>query len=407
MVGTIAKQGLAGANIDVTAALTQTLPPVETAWRAKVGELVELLSRRNLEMSTAATARTHDATLACGLLAAVSTLAGALFAWMTVRGIRQPLEDAVRVAERIAAGSLDSPVDPAGASEIRRLLGALGEMQSRLRDLVWAILDAASNLQVASAEVAAGNADLSRRTEHAAARLQGAASAAERLSSDVRHGVDASSKASELAREAAGIAADGGQVVDKVVSTMSRISTSSRRMADIIGVIDGIAFQTNVLALNAAVEAARAGDLGRGFAVVASEVRSLAGRSASAAREIGALIETSLNNVDEGATLVREAGDSMGRIVIGARHVSELIGEVSETARQQSARVDEISLATTEIDQATQQNAALVEQSAAAADSLREQADRLAQLVAAFELGGRTAAEQGAGPSAGEPVLAR
>jgi methyl-accepting chemotaxis protein len=397
MVSVIAKQGLAGANIDVTAALTQTLPPVETAWRSKVGELIELLSRRNLEMSTSATSRTHDAALACGVLAAVSTLAGTVFAWLTVSGIRRPLDDAVRVAERIAAGSLDSPVHPAGASEIRRLLGALGEMQSRLRDLVWAILDAASNLQIASAEVAAGNADLSRRTEHAAARLQGASSAAERLSSDVRHGVDASSKASELAREAAEIAATGGQVVDKVVSTMSRISASSKRMADIIGVIDAIAFQTNVLALNAAVEAARAGDLGRGFAVVASEVRSLAGRSASAAREIGELIESSLGNVDEGATLVREAGGAMGRIVVGARHVSELIGEVSETARQQSARVDEISLATIEIDKATQQNAALVEQSAAAADSLREQADRLAHLVTAFELGGRTAADNDVG----------
>ena len=394
MVRSIAKQGLAGANIDVTTALTQTLPPVEATWRAKVGALVELLSRRNAEMSTAATQRTHDATLACGALAVIATVVGGFFAWVIARGIQRPLADAVRVAERIAAGVLDSPIESGGAggaSEIRRLLGAVGAMQARLRDLVSAILEAAGSLQVASAEVAAGNADLSRRTEHVAARLQEAASAVERLSTDVRHGVDASAKASELAREAAQIAATGGEVVDKVVSTMTRISTSSQRMADIIGVIDGIAFQTNVLALNAAVEAARAGDLGRGFAVVAGEVRLLAGRSASAAKEIGELIEASMRHIDEGATLVRDAGGAMGRIVVGARHVSDIIGEVSTAARHQSARVDEISVAASEVDQATQQNAALVEQSAAAADSLRDQADRLAQLVSAFELGDRVA----------------
>jgi methyl-accepting chemotaxis protein len=387
LVRTIAKQGLTGANIEVTASLTQVLPPVETAWRTKVGALVQLLSLRNADVAATATKRTREAAIGCGVLAMVATMGGTLFAWLIARGIQRPIADAVRVAERIAAGSLNSPVDVVGASEVRRLLSAIGAMQTRLRELVSAIIEAAGGLQIASAEVAAGNLDLSHRTEHVAAKLQQAASAVERLSSDVRKGVDASAQASELASQSADIAASGGLAVEKVVSTMTRISASSKRVADIISVIDGLAFQTNVLALNAAVEAARAGDLGRGFAVVAGEVRALAGRSASAAKEIGELIKSSLHNVDEGASYVREAGATMERIVVEARHVSDIIGEISDAARHQSARVDEISAATTEVDQATQRNAALVEQSAAAADSVREQATRLARLVCVFDLG--------------------
>jgi methyl-accepting chemotaxis protein len=241
-------------------------------------------------------------------------------------------------------------------------------------------------IQLASAEVASGNGDLSQRTENAAGSLQQTASSMEQLTATVRQSEDAARQASNLAQSASSVAQHGGQAVAQVVATMDDINASSRRISDIIGTIDGIAFQTNILALNAAVEAARAGEQGRGFAVVASEVRSLAQRSAAAAREIKSLIGASVERVETGSRQVADAGRTMGDIVDSVQRVNLIIGEISAAAADQSAGIGQVNGAVAQLDQSTQQNAALVEQSAAAAESLREEAERLAQLVATFKL---------------------
>jgi methyl-accepting chemotaxis protein len=315
-----------------------------------------------------------------------------LVAWRIARGIQRPIKRAVGVAQRIAEGALDNAVERGGGGEVGQLLDAIGTMQDRLRTLVSQIRETALSIQVASGEVAAGNFDLSQRTEQAASKLQQTSSSMEQLTGNLRQGADAAAQANQLSRAAAAVAQRGGTAVAQVVATMQEISGSSKKIADIIGVIDGIAFQTNILALNAAVEAARAGDLGRGFAVVAGEVRSLAQRSASAAREIKGLIGASLSHVDAGTQLVGDAGGTMTEIVASVQRVSDIIGEVTAASHEQSGRVDEVNDAVAQLDRTTQQNAALVEQGAAAAESLKEQAERLAQLVAVFSLGEEAAA---------------
>jgi methyl-accepting chemotaxis protein-2 (aspartate sensor receptor) len=259
-------------------------------------------------------------------------------------------------------------------------------MQDRLRALVGDIRHSADSIQTASTEVAVGNQDLSQRTEQTASSLQQAASSMTQLTSTVNQSAEAASQANQMAGSASAVALRGGEVVSQVVSTMNDINQSSRKIADIIGVIDGIAFQTNILALNAAVEAARAGEQGRGFAVVAGEVRSLAQRSAEAAKEIKGLIGSSVDRVEAGSRLVGDAGSTMNEIVASVQRVSGIIGEITAAAAEQSAGIGQVSSSVGQLDQMTQQNAALVEQSAAAAESLKGQAARLAQLVSVFRL---------------------
>jgi methyl-accepting chemotaxis protein len=302
------------------------------------------------------------------------------------RSITEPIGHAAAVAQSIAGGDLTQPVRTEGKDEVAALLGALQRMQLSLRDVVGQVHESSLSIQNASAEVASGNADLSQRTEQAAGSLQQTAASMEQLTGTVKSSADAASQASQLAASAADVAERGGSVVAQVVSTMDEINSSSRKIADIIGTIDGIAFQTNILALNAAVEAARAGEQGRGFAVVAGEVRSLAQRSAAAAREIKALIGASVDRVEAGSRLVADAGSTMGEIVASVQRVNDIIGEISAAAAEQSGGITQVNGAVSQLDEVTQQNAALVEQSAAAAESLKEQALRLGTLVGTFRL---------------------
>ena len=391
LIAHAAKQGQEGANIDATMTLTLQVRPAEILWRKKVDELTALQARQNTEAATAATAGTRRAVMIEAVLVAAAIVIGGVVAWRITRSIKQPIERAVRVAERIAEGDLGSTVDVGTSQdEIGRLLQAISAMQGRLRGLVGEIRQTADSIQVASAEVATGNADLSQRTEQAASNLQQTASSMEQLTGTVRQSADAASQANQLAASAAEVAQRGGQVVAQVVTTMDAINASSKKISDIIGVIDGIAFQTNILAPNAAVEAARAGEQGRGFAVVAGEVRSLAQRSAEAAREIKSLIGNSVDKVETGSRLVTDAGSTMNEIVASVQRVTDIIGEITAASAEQSSGLGQINGAVTQLDQMTQQNAALVEESAAAAESLREQASRLSGLVSTFNLGDGT-----------------
>ncbi|MDA3825929.1 methyl-accepting chemotaxis protein [Paucibacter sp. O1-1] len=320
-----------------------------------------------------------------GVLAVVVLLVVPL-TLLNSRTITSPISYARTVAQAIAAGDLYRQIRVEGRDEAAELLGSLNSMQDSLRRLVGQVRESTQHIESASVEVAAGNQDLSERTEQAASNLQSTASSMEQLTGGVRQSADAAMTAKQLATSAAEVAQRGGTVVSEVVSTMDRINQSSRRIGDIIGVIDGIAFQTNILALNAAVEAARAGEQGRGFAVVAGEVRSLAQRSAEAAREIKQLIGASVDQVDAGSQLVQDAGKTMGEIVASVQRVSDIIGEIAAGTSDQSQRIGQVNQAVNQLDQMTQQNAALVEQSAAAAESLREQSQRLGAAVSQFHL---------------------
>jgi methyl-accepting chemotaxis protein len=288
----------------------------------------------------------------------------------------------------IAAGTLDVAVAPAPDGS---LMHSISLLKRQLRGIVGDIRQSTRSIEIASAEIAAGSQDLSMRTEQTACSLQQTASSMEQLTSTVGHSAGSARQANQLASSASTVAQRGGAVVAEVVSTMDDIHASSRRIADIIGTIDGIAFQTNILALNAAVEAARAGEQGRGFAVVAGEVRSLAQRAAEAAREIKALIGTSVDRVEAGSRLVKQAGTTMDEIVSSVQRVSDIIGEITAAASEQSSGIGQVNTAVNQLDQMTQQNAALVEQSAAAAESLKEQAARLNEVVGAFRLDPRAA----------------
>ena len=305
---------------------------------------------------------------------------------LNMRGICGPLDEACQLADRIAGGDLSHPVQARGRDEPAALLRALAQMQQSLAGIVAQVRASTDSIGTASAEIASGNQDLSQRTEQAASNLQQTASSMEQLTGTVKQSADSARQANQLASSAAQVAARGGSVVSQVVTTMEEINASSKKIADIIGTIDGIAFQTNILALNAAVEAARAGEQGRGFAVVASEVRSLAQRSAQAAKEIKSLIGASVEKVESGSRLVADAGQTMQDIVSSVQHVSDIIGEITASAAEQSEGIGQVNGAVTQLDRMTQQNAALVEQSAAAAESLKEQAMRLAGVVGTFRL---------------------
>ncbi|WP_114968925.1 methyl-accepting chemotaxis protein [Rhodoferax ferrireducens] len=317
-----------------------------------------------------------------GLLAAI-TLALAF-----VRSITGPVTQAVRVASAVAGGDLTVDVPVHGSNELGQLMQAMLAMRDHLSQVVTQVRHGSESVATASAEIAQGNHDLSARTESQASALEETASSMEELGATVKQNADNARQANQLAMRASTVAVKGGEVVGQVVETMKNINESSRKIADIIGVIDGIAFQTNILALNAAVEAARAGEQGRGFAVVASEVRSLAGRSAAAAKEIKSLISVSVERVEHGTILVDQAGVTMAEVVSSIKRVTDIMGEISAASNEQSTGIAQVGEAVTQIDQTTQQNAALVEEMAAAAGSLRSQAQELVQVVAVFRVGG-------------------
>ncbi|MCA6214924.1 MCP four helix bundle domain-containing protein [Ideonella sp. B7] len=319
-------------------------------------------------------------------LAAAALVLGIGAAWVITRSITQPIQRAAELASAVAQGDLSSHIDIDGRDETAQLLQALARMQGSLAQVVSTVRQNSESIATASAEIAQGNMDLSSRTEQAASALEETAATMEELGSTVRHNADNAKQANQLAQGASTVAMQGGEVVSQVVTTMQEINESSRKIGDIIGVIDGIAFQTNILALNAAVEAARAGEQGRGFAVVAGEVRALAQRSADAAKEIKALIGRSVEQVEKGSALVGQAGETMGEIVGSIRRVSDIVAEISSASAEQANGVSQVGEAVGQMDQATQQNAALVEESAAAADSLKNQARHLVEAVAVFRL---------------------
>jgi methyl-accepting chemotaxis protein len=318
-----------------------------------------------------------------GLIAAAIC---ALLAYWITHSITTPLNEAIQVATKVANGDLTANIEKRAKDETGILLTALAHMNQNLVQTIQQVNFSAETIATASGQIAAGNADLSSRTESQASSLEETASSMEELTSTVKQNADNARQANSLALKASDVASRGGQVVGNVVHTMNSIKDSSKKIVDIIGVIDGIAFQTNILALNAAVEAARAGEQGRGFAVVASEVRSLAQRSASAAKEIKELINDSVSKVDVGAQLVDDAGKTMGEIVASVKYVADIMAEITAASQEQSAGIEEVNLAITQIDEITQQNAALVEQAAAAAESMQEQAHSLSQAVAFFQL---------------------
>jgi methyl-accepting chemotaxis protein len=331
---------------------------------------------------------------AVALLAALCVAFGIFCSWWLTRSITRPLGDALATAENVAAGDLTGRVGATSNDEIGQLQRALQGMNANLLRIVGEIRAGTDAIATASSEIAAGNHDLSARTEQQAGSLQETASSMEELNSTVSQNAENARQASTLAVSASEVADRGGAVVAQVVDTMASINASSKKIVDIIGVIDGIAFQTNILALNAAVEAARAGEQGRGFAVVASEVRNLAQRSAAAAREIKVLINDSVSQVDGGARLVDEAGATMHEIVGSVRRVTDIIGEISAATQEQTGGIGQINQAIAQMDQVTQQNAALVEEAAAASHAMQEQAAQLAQAVSVFKLdaGARTPA---------------
>ncbi|MCC6248104.1 MAG: MCP four helix bundle domain-containing protein [Rubrivivax sp.] len=343
-------------------------------------------------------------TLALLEVLVIATVVGVLLlAWHVSAVLRRRVALAQRVTQRVRDGDLSEIVHDDARDEFSPLLASLQEMQAQLTRVVRGVRGNAESVATASTQIAQGNQDLSGRTEQQASALQEAAATMDELGATVRLNADNAHQAAELARGASSVATEGGSVVAEVVQTMKGINDSSRKIADIIGVIDGIAFQTNILALNAAVEAARAGEQGRGFAVVATEVRNLAQRSAEAAREIKALITASVEQVEHGSTLVDRAGATTQEIVGAIHRVSDIVSEISAASAEQSAGVGQVGQAVTQMDQSTQQNAALVEQSAAAAESLRQQAQQLVQAVSAFRLAGDASAGAMAGVAL--PVL--
>jgi methyl-accepting chemotaxis protein len=366
--------------------ITKKIDPLLKQANAELATIVKLQEQRAERARSDADVSKQRTDAVVAAASFIMLMAAMAVAWRLTLSIVRPLRIAEQAAAQVARGELDCQIDARGNDEAARLLGTLGEMRDSLGSLVARVRTNSESVATASSEIAQGNHDLSVRTEEQASALQQTSASMEELGTAVRQNADNARQANELARGAASIAVQGGEVVGQVVRTMEGINASSRKIADIIGTIDGIAFQTNILALNAAVEAARAGEQGRGFAVVASEVRSLAQRSASAAREIKTLVSASVERVEQGTRLVDQAGKTMAQVVQSVQRVTAIMGEISLASSEQSAGVSQVGQAVSQMDRATQQNAALVEQSAAAAESLKTQAAELVQVVAVFRL---------------------
>jgi methyl-accepting chemotaxis protein len=374
--------------------------PAARAYQDKVKELLAQ-QRKAIDATAAGINAAHErSTRLMSILGALLLAFGAWAAWVISRSITVPLNSALGIANTVAEGDLTTRFDEQTArDEIGDLMKALRGMNDALRRVVSQVQSGTTAIAAASSEIASGNLDLSSRTEQQASSLEETASSMEELTSTVRQNADNATQANQLAQAASDVAARGGEIVGQVVDTMGSIDASSRKIVDIIGTIDGIAFQTNILALNAAVEAARAGEQGRGFAVVASEVRNLAQRSAAAAKEIKQLIDSSVAQVNAGTSLVQQAGTTMNEVVASVRRVTDIMGEITSASQEQSTGIDEVNLAIGQMDQVTQQNAALVEQAAAAAASMQEQAAQLAQVAASFRLGSEAVVRWSARPT--------
>ncbi len=401
-LNTVAEQvGLERRNDgDVVRLVRADLVPAVESFIADLNALVQL-QEQMLARTLAQAERERTTSYALGLAAlAVVVVLGLLLAVWLVRQLTAPLARAVALSHAIAAGNLTQDVHDDRKDELGELLRSLSAMTQKLRTVVGEVRNGVDSVSSAASQIATGNQDLSARTEQTAANLEETAASIEELTATVTQSADTARQANQLASTAVQAAERGGEVVNQVVRSMEQINASSRKIGDIIGVIDGIAFQTNILALNAAVEAARAGEQGRGFAVVAGEVRSLAGRSAEAAKEIKQLISASVDNVDTGSAQVAQAGESMQEIVASVRRVTDLIGEITASATEQRDGIGQVNQAVSNLDQMTQQNAALVEESSAAATSMNEQAQRLADVVAVFNVG------QGAVAALARPTVA-
>nr|WP_315231241.1 methyl-accepting chemotaxis protein [uncultured Albidiferax sp.] len=370
--------------------LVKEMLPPQTAYLAAIEGFVESQTDSMEEFGAQAAAMAHSANVLMLVLTAAATLLAVGLAYGLTRSITQPIGRAVQVAQTVASGDLTSHIDVTSRDETGQLLTALKAMQASLFQVVGTVRIGSETVSHASAEIAGGNQDLSSRTEQQASALEQAAASMEELSSTVAMNADNARHANQLALNASRVATRGGEVVNQVVETMRGINDSSNKISDIISVIDGIAFQTNILALNAAVEAARAGEQGRGFAVVASEVRSLASRSAQAAKEIKALIGASVERVGQGTVLVDQAGTTMAEVVQSIQQVTQIMGQISAASSEQATGMAQMGEAVNHMDHATQQNAALVEEMAAAASSLKSQALALVDSVAVFKLGAGT-----------------
>ncbi len=380
---------------DANQALTQSelegiiktkLTPATDVYVKAVQEVVAAQKGRLAQTKIEAEAVVNKAEAMVAILGLIVLAAGGVLAWLLSRSITRPLSQAVEAARVVASGDLRHKITVDSEDEIGQLLSALKEMNASLVQSVSQVRMRVDTIATASSQIASGNQDLSSRTEEQASSLEETAASMEELTSTVKQNADNARQANQLAVSASNVAVRGGSVVSQVVDTMGSINASSRKIVDIIGVIDGIAFQTNILALNAAVEAARAGEQGRGFAVVAAEVRNLAQRSAAAAKEIKTLIGDSVDKVEEGSKQVAEAGKTMDEIVDSVKRVTDIMAEITAASQEQTSGIEQINQAITQMDQVTQQNAALVEEAAAAAASLQEQASGLSQAVSVFRL---------------------
>ncbi|MGV3655157.1 MAG: methyl-accepting chemotaxis protein [Noviherbaspirillum sp.] len=395
---------MARRQIEMQPFMMQQVAPAQDAWM----KALENMERYQLDRAAEAAAgsqQSYQTALAATVgLAGVAVLLCAFIAWYIARSITRPLNHAVELARRVAAGDLTSEDRAHSGDETGEMMQALQEMNHSLGRIVAQVRGGIETIATASTQIATGNMDLSSRTEQQAGSLQQTASSMEELTSTVKQNADNARQANQLAVSASDIAVKGGTVVSQVVETMGSINESAKKIVDIISVIDGIAFQTNILALNAAVEAARAGEQGRGFAVVATEVRSLAQRSAAAAKEIKALIGDSVEKVEAGSKLVDQAGTTMDEVVSSVRRVTDIMGEITAASREQSEGIEQVNQAIAQMDRVTQQNAALVEEAAAAAESMQDQAGALAQTVAVFRLPSTAAAVAAPAAARKEPT---
>ncbi|MEJ8811072.1 methyl-accepting chemotaxis protein [Variovorax ureilyticus] len=382
----VSKAKASGSAADTERAFKEQFQPAAKAYETRVLDLLSMERKAINDMSHAIDEANARALQMRTVLFVLTMVLGIGFAVLISRSIVKPLGEAVKVAETVAAGDLSSRIEVESRDETGQLMRALKEMNDSLSKVVGEVRTGTDTIATASGQIASGNQDLSSRTEEQASSLEETAASMEELTSTVKQNADNARQANQLAVSASEVAVRGGSVVNQVVDTMGSINASSRKIVDIIGVIDGIAFQTNILALNAAVEAARAGEQGRGFAVVASEVRNLAQRSAAAAKEIKTLIDDSVGKVEEGSKQVAEAGRTMDEIVESVKRVTDIMGEITAASQEQTSGIEQVNQAITQMDQVTQQNAALVEEAAAAAGSLQEQATSLVQAVSVFRL---------------------